>query len=169
MTKTTKAVGSVVTPAPKSAKGKSTKTTTTPKVTKSAVLAHLATSRTANLGKGVKGYYTDKGAEKLAGAIARASELPTMSSAGVTTGKSRENAKARRDFCRANRATLIDFADILGENKAGEITHDRPENTVRARLFSIARAMGLPQDTFYAVRAEAYAVGETPKAYIVRK
>lgn len=166
MTTKKKAGGSVVTPAPKSAKGKST---TTPKATKSAVLAHLATARTANLGKGVKGYYTDKGAEKLATAIVRASSLPTMASEGVTTGKSREDAKARRDFARRHRATLIDFAEILGEGKEGEITHDRPENTVRARLFSIARAMGLPQDTFYAVRSEAYAVGETPKAYIVRK
>jgi hypothetical protein len=27
----------------------------------------------------------------------------------------------------------------------------------------------LPADTYYAVRAEAYAEGETPKVYILRK
>jgi hypothetical protein len=60
-------------------------------------------------------------------------------------------------------------SDILGESKNGEITHDRPENTVRVRLAGIAKALGLPADTYYAVRAEAYAEGETPRVYILRK
>lgn len=150
-------------------RNRTTKSTATPKVTKSAVLAHLATARKANLGKSVKGYYTDEGAKLLATAIARATAIPTMSSEGITTDNSRAMAKARRDFAKSKKATLVNFSDILGENKEGEITHDRPENTVRARLFSIARAMGLPQDTFYAVRSESYREGETPQAYIVCK
>jgi hypothetical protein len=63
----------------------------------------------------------------------------------------------------------VNVSDILGESKGGEITHDRPENTVRVRLASIAKALGLPADTYYAVRGEAYAEGETPKVYILRK
>lgn len=145
------------------------KSTTSAKVTKSAVMAHLATARKANLTKSVKGYFTDEGAEILATAVARASALPTLSSAGISTDKSKVVAQARRDFAVSHKATLVDFADILAPNKDGEITHDRPENTVRARLFSMARAMGLPQDTFYAVRASAYAEGELPKVYIIRK
>lgn len=156
--------GRVVTPATKSAKVKSAIT-----LDKGAIMAHLATGANANRSKGVKPFYTNKGAEVLASALVRASKLPTMASEGVVVDKSKESAKARRDFCRKHRATLIDFAVIIGENKEGEITHDRPENTVRARLQSIAKAMGLPADTFYAVRAEKYQVGETPKAYIVRK
>ena len=95
--------------------------------------------------------------------------LPTLASAGVSTGKARTEAQARRAYARKVRATLVDCADVIAPNKDGEITHDRPENTVRARVQSIAKAMGLAPDTFYAVRAEAYAEGELPKVYIVRK
>ena len=162
MTTKTAGKGRIVTPAPKSAKGKSA-------MTKAGVLALIKSASVANKGKGVKAFYTDKGAEILATAVVRASALPTMASAGVTTGKGKNDAKARRDFARSHRATLVNFSDILGVGKGGEITHDRPENTVRVRLQSLAKAMGLPADTFYAVRAEAYKAGETPKAYIVRK
>jgi len=169
MTKTTKAVGSVVTPAPKSAKGKSTTT-----VTKGAVLAHLATARTANKAKGVKAFYTGAQADSLASAIARAHKCPTLTEvglakAGVAMGKTAQDGANRRAFARKNRATLVKVSDILGESKGGEITHDRPENTVRVRLASIAKAMGLPADTYYAVRGEAYAEGEVPTVYILRK
>ena len=165
-TKRSKTVGGgrVVTPAPKRAKGKST-----PKATKAGIVAHLATARQANLARGAKGNYTDKGAEILAGACARAMTLPSLTEAGVSTGKARTEAQARRAHARKVRATLVDCADVLAPNKEGEISHDRPENTVRARIAGIARAMGLPADTFYAVRAEAYAEGETPRVYIVRK
>jgi hypothetical protein len=59
----------------------------------------------------------------------------------------------------------------VGEGKEGEITHDRPENTVRVRLASIAKAMGLanPEGVYYAIRTEAFAKGEVPKVYIVRR
>lgn len=143
--------------------------TTTAKVTKSAVMAHLATARKANLAQGSKGYFTDQGAEILARAIVKASTTPTLASAEITTSKSRVMAKARRDFAVKHKAILVDFSEILAPNKSGEITHDRPENTIRARIFSIAKAMGLPKDTFYPVRATAYKVGELPKVYIVRK
>lgn len=150
-------------------RNRSVPSTTSAKVTKSAILAHLRTARTANLSKGSKGYFTDEGAELLASAIAKASTLPTLASAGITTSKSREMASARRDFAISKKAILIDFSLVLAPNKEGEITHDRPENTIRARIFSIAKAMGLPQDTFYPVRASSYKVGELPMVYIVRK
>lgn len=146
----------------------------TPTVTKGAVMAHLATARTANRAKGVKAFYTDKGAEKLATAVARAHALPTLTEAGLAEagkamGKTAQDGAKRREFARANRATLVNVSDILGEGKEGAITHFRPENTCIPRLASIAKALGLPAGTYYPVRAEAYAEGEVPKVYIVRR
>lgn len=145
-----------------------------PTVSKGAVLAHLATASTANRAKGVKAFYTGAQAESLATAVARAHALPTLTESGLvvkgaSVPKTAQDGANRRAFARANRATLVKVSDILGEGKGGEITHDRPENTVRVRLASIAKALGLPADTYYAVRAEAYAEGETPKVYILRK
>jgi len=146
----------------------------TPTVTKSAVLAHLATARTANKAKGVKAFYTGAQADSLASAVARAHKFPTLTEAGLvvkgaSVPKTAQDGADRRAFARSNRATLVKVSDILGESKGGEITHDRPENTVRVRLASIAKAMGLPADTYYAVRGEAYAEGEIPTVYILRK
>ena len=148
--------------------------TVTPTVTKSAVLAHLATARTANRAKGVKAFYTGTQADSLASAVARAHKFPTLTEAGLvvkgaSVPKTAQDGADRRAFARANRASLVKVSDILGESKNGEITHDRPENTVRVRLAGIAKALGLPADTYYAVRAEAYAEGETPRVYILRK
>jgi hypothetical protein len=145
-----------------------------PTVTKGAVLAHLATARTANQAKGVKAFYTGAQAESLASAVARAHKFPTLTEAGLvvkgaSVPKTAQDGANRREFARKNRATLVKVSDILGESKGGEITHDRPENTVRVRLASIAKALGLPADTYYAVRGEAYAEGEVPTVYILRK
>ena len=134
-----------------------------------AVMAHLATARKANMAKGSKGHFTNDGAKKLAKAIVRAYALPTMSSVGITTDKAKDLAEMRRQFVKSHKATLLDFADIIHENKEGEITHSRPENTIRIRLQSVAKAMGLPADTFYAVRSAKFVEGETPKVFIVRK
>jgi hypothetical protein len=162
--------------ATKSATSKTSKSVVhaVPTVTKGAVLAHLATARTANRAKGVKAFYTGTQADSLATAVARAHKCPTLTEAGLvvkgaSVPKTAQDGADRRAFARANRATLVNVSDILGESKGGEITHDRPENTVRVRLASIAKALGLPADTYYAVRAEAYAEGETPKVYILRK
>lgn len=149
-------------------------TTLAPTVSKSAVMAHLATARTANRAKGVKAFYTGAQAESLASAIARAHKCPTLTEgglavAGMPMGKTAMDGMNRREFARKSRATLVKVSDILGESKGGEITHDRPENTVRVRLASIAKALGLPADTYYAIRAEAYTEGEVPKVYILRK
>jgi len=155
-------------------KAKGSVVTLAPTVTKGAVLAHLATARTANRAKGVKAFYTGTQADSLASAIARAHKFPTLTEAGLvvkgaSVPKTAQDGADRRAFARANRATLVKVSDILGESKGGEITHDRPENTVRVRLASIAKAMGLPADTYYAVRGEAYAEGEIPTVYILRK
>lgn len=154
---------------PKTTAKRSRTTKTATPVTVTAIMAHLATARSANFAKGAKGNYTNDGAKKLATAIVRAYAMPTMASKGITTGKSPADAQARRDFARSHRARLLNVSEILHENKGGEILHDRPENTIRARLASIARAMGLPADTFYAVRAESYSPAEIPQVYIVRK
>lgn len=152
------------------AKRSQTKKVTVPKMTMGAVMAHLKTARNANITqKRSKGYYTDNGAKVMAKAIARATNIDPMSSKKITTENSQIMAKRRREFAKANKASLVNVSDILAPNKGGEITHFRPENDVRSRLASIAKAMGLPADTFYAVRAEKYVEGETPKVYIVLK
>lgn len=148
---------------------KRSRNTKTKTVTMSAVMAHLTTSRKANLAAGAKGNYTDNGAKVLAKAIVRAYAMPTMASKGIGTGKSRTEAEARRDFAKSHKATLVNVSDIVHANKSGEILHDRPENLVRIRLASVAKAMGLAPDTFYAIRATAYAKSDIPQVFIVRK
>lgn len=147
---------------------KTTTKTKTPKVTKAAVLAHLSTARGVNLSRQVKGHYTDESAEKLATAIVRAHAFPSLTSAKIHHGgdvsRHPEDAELRRAYARKSRATLVNVSDIIGTDSES----DRPENAVRSRLRSIARAMGLPETTYYAVRAEAYSEGEIPKVYIVR-
>jgi hypothetical protein len=146
-----------------------TKTPTkTTKVTKAAVLAHLATARKVNLSQQHKGHYTDKSAQRLATAIEKAHSFPSLTTAKIHKGgevsRLPEDADIRRQYAKSHRAPLVSVTDIV----RGKIRGDRPENAVRARLRSIAKAMGLPEDTYYAVRAKAYAKGETPKVYIVR-
>lgn len=157
------------TPKTTAKQSRKTVSTTTPKVTFTAVMAHIATARTARLAQGAKANYDDNGAVLLAKAVVRASAIPAMSSEGITTDRSTLMAQARRDFARKRKAHLLDVSDILGVGKDGEIIHDRPENTIRIRLASIAKAMGLPADTYYAVRAERYSPTSIPQVYIVRK
>lgn len=147
---------------------KTTTKTKTTKVTKAAVLAHLSTARAVNLSRQAKGHYTNKSAERLATAIVKAHDFPSLTSAKIHHGgavsRHPEDAELRRAYARSNRATLVNVSDIVGTDSKS----DRPENAVRSRLRSIAKAMGLPEATYYAVRAEAYAEGEVPKVYIVR-
>lgn len=157
------------TPKTTAKRSQNTKSTTTPKVTYSAVMAHIATARSARLAQGAKANYDNEGAQLLAKAIVRASAMPAMSSEGITTDRSTLMAQARREFARKRKAHLLDVSDILGAGKDGEIIHDRPENTIRIRLASIAKAMGLPADTYYAVRAQSYVPFAVPQVYIVRK
>jgi len=157
------------TPKTTAKQGRNTKSTPTAKVTYTAVMAHIASARSFRLAQGAKANYDNEGAQLLAKAVVRASAMPTMASEGITTDKARPMAQARREFARKRKAHLLNVSDILGEGKNGEIIHDRPENTIRIRLASIAKAMGLPADTYYAVRANEYAVGDIPQVFIVRK
>ena len=155
------------------AKTKTTTKTPTSKVTVQAVMAHLSTARTVNLSRNAKGFYTDGGAKKLATAIAKSHTFPTLTQAGLhrkgaAVSRSPESAQERREFARKNRATLVKVSDILHPNQDGTILHDRPENTIRRRLESVAKAMGLAPNTYYAVRAQGYEMGEVPSVYIVR-
>jgi len=139
---------------------------TTTKSKKGAIIAKVAKARTANLAKGAKGFYTDKGANALAIACERASTLPTMKSRKVTTANTREMARARREFALAINAPIVDALAIIHANKKGAISHDRPENVVRARLASIAKVTGVH---YYAIRVSEYREGEIVKVAIVRK
>lgn len=156
-----------MTSAPKSAKGKST-------VTKSAIMAHIATARQARLARGVKANYHDNGAERLAEAIVRAFAIPTLTEAGLAKrgkpmSKALPDAEARREFATKQKARLVSVSDILGEGQNGTIIHNRPENNLHGRLASIAKAMGLNAKTFYPVRSEAVRDGEVPQVFIVRR
>lgn len=47
-----------------------------------------------------------------------------------------ENARL---WCFANDAVVVDVRTIVHENIGGEASHERPENTVRARLITLAK------------------------------
>lgn len=105
---------------------------------------------------------------KLIDAIVKASTLPSLATNGITT--SRGDAKARRSHAVRVKASTVLATDIIHENKEGKITHDRPENTVRARIIELARVCGLPENTFYAVRMSSYKKGDSKvKVAIVRQ
>ena len=105
-------------------------------------------------------------------AILRAYAVQSLTEAGLTT--SRADAHARRVHAVAVKAgsitaDLVVFSDRVKETDGLGIVTDRPENTVRARLQGFCEVMGLPVDTFYAVRGEAYKVGEQSPVFIVRQ
>lgn len=180
---TTTGKGRIVSPAPKSAKGKSTKTTkkATPAKkagvksrTKSQANA-VASVRQANAGAGVKVPYLCVTLDK---ACEIADRLPTLTQGKLATkgapmGKTATDAKARRDYCVAIGAPLVSCAEVAHENKVketegfGTIT-DRPENAVRARLQKRGQYAHKNPKHYYAVRAEGYAEGEVPKVWVVR-
>lgn len=143
---------------------KSTKSTKS----RAEVLGLLAKAGKSNAAKGVKSFYLN---DKFSGAVAKALTLPTLTSAGLAksgkVGRTAKDAEARRKFAKSIGAPLVSVAEIIHDNKGGEITHDRPENVVRVRLASVTKVMGKSY-RFYAVRANAYAKDEVPKVYIVR-
>lgn len=151
-------------------KGSGRKPTTTKRTgrTKAQVLASVAKAGETNATKGAKAHYQN---EILAGAVAKATTKASLTEAGLAkagkVGRTPADAKARRDFARKVGAPVVDVADIVHANKGGDIVHDRPENLVRVRLATIAKAMGKGH-RFYAIRTEAYAEGEIPKVFIVR-
>lgn len=148
-------------------KGTGRKSTTTKRTgrTKAQVLASVAKAGEANARKGAKAHYRN---DILAGAVAKATTKASLTEAGLAkagkVGRTPADAKARRDFARKVGAPVVDITDIA---RNGEIVHDRPENLVRVRLATIAKALGKGH-RFYAVRTESYAEGETPKVWIVR-
>lgn len=132
------------------------------KFTLAFIVSAVRNSAGANSEKQVKQFYTDKGAEILAKAIAKAFTLPTLSSEDISTDAS--ESKARREFAKRHKASLIDADKVLRKN-----TTDRTENAIRARLESVATSLNIPQDTLYAVRATPYRKGEKSKVYVVLK
>lgn len=160
--------GRVVTSAPNRAKGKSTTSKSvgvTPRERKGAIVKALGKASV----KGAKAFYTDKGAEVLADAIAKAEKLPTLGKAGIGTENSKSEALRRREYCQSIGAPLLSAASILHANKNGEVTHARPENTVRARVRSVMKALGKNADTVVVVRAEKYDGTAEVEVYLVRK
>lgn len=157
---------------PKPKKTTKVVSTTKPKAMTMAVIMSAVTKASeVNSTKGVKSFYRDGGAKVLAKAVAKALALPTLSSEGITT----ENginpdysaltmAKRRREFARTHKAIAVNGDEVLRKN-----TSDRTENAIRIRLRGIEAVLGLPEFTLYAIRANAYKVGEKSEVFIVRK
>lgn len=151
---------------------KATKATTTKARrtgrTKAQVLASVAKAGETNARKGAKAHYRN---DILAGAVAKATTKASLTEAGLAkagkVGRTPADAKARREFARKVGAPVVDVADIVHANKDGEILHDRPENLVRVRLATIAKAMGKGH-RFYAIRTEPYSPDTVPAVFIVR-
>ena len=153
--------------APKLSPKKATKvvSTTKPKsLTMAQIMSAVVKAGEVNSTKGVKSFYRDGGAKVLASAVAKAMKSPEMSSVGITTDGSREMAKLRREFATSVKATSVNGDDVLRKN-----TSDRTENAIRIRLRGIEAVLGLPEFTLYAIRANAYKVGEKSEVFIVRK
>lgn len=89
-------------------------------------------------------------------------------------GRSPKHAEARRAWCAEHGAPTVTTADVVHAHRAKHadkvdgVTHDRPENTVRANLIAYCAVMGLAPDTYRAVRGEAYEAGFLAPVYIVR-
>lgn len=164
--------GRVVTNAPKSAKGKSATTARKAGVpAKRTRKAHgdiIATMRDKARKATTKPPYA---CVTLDQALALADTLPTMRQANLWSGEGRVvgSGADRREWALTIGAPLVAVADIIHENKDGEITHDRPENTVRARIAKRGEYAHKRADYYYAIRAEGYAKGGMPLVFIVRK
>ena len=153
--------------APKKAPKKATKvvSTTKPKaITMAVIMSAVVKAGEVNSTKGVKSFYRDGGAKVLAKAVAKALGSPTMTSAEITTSKSVQMAKLRREFALSVRAIPLDGDTVLRKN-----TSDRTENAFHIRLRGIETVLGLPTNTLYAIRANSYKVGEKSEVYIVRQ
>ena len=97
------------------------------------VTAKVAKARKRNAGAGVKQHYADDKAmafiatlETVAGGKLIPADIRT-----ATKG----NATARRQWCADNGAVIINATDIALKTEC-----DRPENVVRARVISLAKA-----------------------------
>lgn len=130
------------------------------KMTKAEILAIVKASAETNKAKSAKAFYTDKGAETLMNAIAKALTLPTLASAGIGNGKG--EGEARRKFCRQNKAIAVDPNKVLRLNNSA-----RPENAIDQRLMKVAVLMGMNPKAFYAVRSTPTNSDKEPKVYIV--
>lgn len=133
-------------------------------LTMAQIMSAVIKAGEVNSVKGVKSFYRDGGAKVLASAVAKAMKSPTLSSADITTSKSIQMAKLRREFARSIRANALDGDIVLRKN-----TSDRTENAFHIRLRGIESVLGLPENTLYAVRANAYKVGEKSEVFIVRR
>ena len=153
--------------APKSAPKKATKVakSTSPKaMTMAVIMSAVVKAGEVNSTKGVKSFYRDGGAKELAKAVAKAMKSPTLTSAEITTSKSVQMAKLRREFALSVRAIPLDGDIVLRKN-----TSDRTENAFHIRLRGIETVLGLPTNTLYAIRANSYKVGEKSEVFIVRQ
>ena len=156
-------------PSPKATKV--VKSTQPKSFTMAQIMSAVTSASKANSVKGVKSFYRDGGAKVLAKAVAKAMTIPTLASEGIHTINGidpdesiRIMAQRRRDFARRHKAIAVNGDEVLLKN-----TTDRTENAIRIRLRGIEQVLGLPENTFYAVRANAYRKGEKSDVYVVRK
>lgn len=121
--------------------------------------------------QGAKPYYREgNGGDIIALALAQADRLPTMRSAGLTTSTSKTEAKRRREWAVSIGAPVVDADSVVHANKRnkGGVLTTRPENAIRSRIRSVAKALGKAEGTYYAIRAERYDGTKDAGVFIVR-
>lgn len=116
----------------------------------------IAEANKRNAERGVKQFYYR---DELLNLVVDADFAPVMPS--EIMGKSPVLGQARRDFC-----IELGLASVTIENASLKATTDRPENAVRSSLLSLMTVLN--KNAYYAVRGEAYSVGEVPPVWVVR-
>lgn len=168
--------GSVVTPAPKGAKGKSTTSKKAGVPTRKTAKGHADIIASVRKSASVTGHKLPYENTVLDSALAKADAMAqTLTSAGLYSGvgsmpKGRADGQARREWCAKVRAPKVAIADILHENKAGASVSDRSENAVRIRVRTRSVYLHGTATHYYAVRCAPVtgSVDDQPMVYIVR-
>jgi hypothetical protein len=166
--------GRVVTSAPKSAKGKSTKSKSVGIPTRKTAKGHAQVVAEVRAKATKAGHKLPYDNALLDEALAKADRMTqTLTSAGLYSGtgympSTARDGKARREWCAKVKAPRMAIADLLHGNKDGLSLSPRSENVARQRV--ITRGMYLNGVRYYAVRSEAVtgSVSDQPEVYIVR-
>jgi hypothetical protein len=168
--------GRVVTSAPKSAKGKSTKSKSVGIPTRKTAKGHADIIASVRQSASVNGHKLPYENTVLDKALAQADKMPnSLTSVGIYSGvgsmpKSASDAQARREWCAKVRAPRVAISDILHQNKDGESISDRSENAVRIRVRTRSLYLYGVANHYYAIRCAPVTgeVSDQPEVYIVR-
>lgn len=141
----------------------------------SADITKITKASAQNARKGVKQYYTDKGAQALIALMAQVSGAKLIDSDLRMATKN--NASARRAWCAMNGAVTVSWLDVqkVRDSKGGQVAPaERPDNAIRARVFSLANIIPNAKKVGYVRVLDAYTAKKNPthsdsqKVYLYR-